>query len=228
MKKDPHNIAARGGIIITAKMIEAGLENIPKELQEIISVEVIFSAMVWAAPRNGIYKVSEKGEATEARHLASIVGALKFMGNQCKYGHSGERWTSNGSCCQCMVLRQRKLKRKRDPEERARAQRTYLSKQDKRTHHQALISKRRKYVREQPGSHTGEEIIELGRRQKWKCANPVCRKNISVGYTVDHIIAVSKGGTNDIRNIQLMCKPCNSSKAAKDPIKWAQDVGMLI
>lgn len=33
--------------------------------------------------------------------------------------------------------------------------------------------------------------------------------------TVDHIVPVSKGGTNDLGNLRAMCRPCNSKKGAK-------------
>jgi 5-methylcytosine-specific restriction endonuclease McrA len=36
------------------------------------------------------------------------------------------------------------------------------------------------------------------------------------------------GGTNDILNIQLLCKPCNLSKGAKHPIDFMQQRGFLL
>ncbi len=51
-----------------------------------------------------------------------------------------------------------------------------------------------------------EKFDKLGN----KCI--ICgNKNI----TIDHIIPVSRGGTNDIDNLQPLCKSCNSSKGNK-------------
>lgn len=30
--------------------------------------------------------------------------------------------------------------------------------------------------------------------------------------TIDHIVPISRGGTNELENLQLLCRPCNTSK----------------
>lgn len=35
-------------------------------------------------------------------------------------------------------------------------------------------------------------------------------------FTVDHIVPVSKGGTDDLSNLVACCRPCNSKKGVKD------------
>lgn len=87
-------------------------------------------------------------------------------------------------------------------------------------------SRRRALKANASGSYTLEQIAELFKKQNGKCANCFC--SIKCGWEKDHIIALSRGGSNFISNIQLLCMPCNRSKHAKDPILWAQQNGRLL
>lgn len=48
-------------------------------------------------------------------------------------------------------------------------------------------------------------------RDGWTCVTCGGHEDLSV----DHRIPVSAGGTNDIDNLQTMCRPCNLAKGAK-------------
>lgn len=74
------------------------------------------------------------------------------------------------------------------------------------------------------GEHSIEYIEYLHRKQNGKCV--ACSTDISTGYHVDHIYALARGGSNDKSNIQLLCRTCNSSKGAKDPIEFLQKNGL--
>jgi hypothetical protein len=65
-------------------------------------------------------------------------------------------------------------------------------------------------------SYTREMIPQNVRNEVWRRdeANCVeCGSNYRLEY--DHIIPVSKGGSNTARNIQLLCETCNRKKSAK-------------
>lgn len=76
------------------------------------------------------------------------------------------------------------------------------------------------------GSHTAAEILGLLKLQRGKCV--YCNVSLKTGYHADHIVALSRGGTNWISNIQLLCPPCNFSKNASDHIEFAQRSGKLL
>ena len=76
------------------------------------------------------------------------------------------------------------------------------------------------------GNHTGNQIKSLLSSQKYQCA--CCKSSIEAGYHKDHITPLKLGGSNDILNIQLLCRTCNLSKGAKDPIQFMQEKGFLL
>ena len=53
--------------------------------------------------------------------------------------------------------------------------------------------------------------LAVWRRDQGKCVQ--CKSKEKLEY--DHIIPVSKGGSNTERNVQLLCEKCNREKAAK-------------
>jgi hypothetical protein len=57
-----------------------------------------------------------------------------------------------------------------------------------------------------------EEVrIEVWRRDQGRCVRCGSRENLEY----DHIVPISKGGSNTARNIELLCQNCNRSKGNK-------------
>ena len=78
---------------------------------------------------------------------------------------------------------------------------------------------RRSRIRQAEGKHTAKEIREQYARQKQKCY--YCHKPLRWGeHTVDHVIPISRGGSNSISNIVIACGHCNYSKNDRLPHEW--------
>ena len=57
--------------------------------------------------------------------------------------------------------------------------------------------------------------------QKQRCKG--CRKVFKFrDMTIDHIHPRSRGGTDDLENLQLLCQPCNSSKGSQPYEEWIE------
>lgn len=62
------------------------------------------------------------------------------------------------------------------------------------------------------GMYTYHDVVSLYAMQQGRCAAFWCAVELSGDYHVDHIVALSRGGSNDPTNIQLLCPSCNLSK----------------
>jgi 5-methylcytosine-specific restriction endonuclease McrA len=91
----------------------------------------------------------------------------------------------------------------------------YIDGRSKNLEHRRWIkNKRNRDKRSVSGSHTFGEWEDLKAKYNWTC--PRCKKQEPViKLTQDHIIPVSKGGSDNIENIQPLCQKCNSWKMTK-------------
>lgn len=50
--------------------------------------------------------------------------------------------------------------------------------------------------------------------------HPLCALCGAPATEVDHIIPIRLGGSNDAANLQALCKPCHSTKTAREDGRW--------
>lgn len=54
----------------------------------------------------------------------------------------------------------------------------------------------------------------IAANQNWKCGH--CNQMLDAAFEVDHIIALSDGGTNDDENLVCLCRRCHGVKTFKE------------
>lgn len=97
-----------------------------------------------------------------------------------------------------------------------------------RREHQDLVragcQKRRARKLSAEGAHTAKDIREQLKRQKGKCY--YCGGKLE-NYHVDHVIPLSRGGSDGPDNLVIACPHCNDSKGTKLPHEWPKGGRLL-
>lgn len=79
---------------------------------------------------------------------------------------------------------------------------------------------------EAEGAFTEAEVRELFFKQRGRCI--YCSAKLGDDFHRDHVTSLSKGGSNWISNIQLLCPGCNAKKNNLDPFVFAAKTGRLL
>ena len=99
-------------------------------------------------------------------------------------------------------------------------------KEHRRKHRQTHMEQGRVYVRNRQsrlagadGSHTAEDIRAIFDQQEGLCF--YCHITLTK-YHVDHVVPISRGGSNSPDNLVIACPHCNDSKGSKLPEEWGR------
>lgn len=75
------------------------------------------------------------------------------------------------------------------------------------------------------GIHTAADIQKQYANQKGKCY--YCQAKVGSTYHVDHVIPLSRNGSNDPSNLVIACTVCNARKYNKLPHEWPEGGRLL-
>lgn len=111
----------------------------------------------------------------------------------------------------------------KNKERLADRQRVYLANNPEKARQRVSVRRARRLQAE--GTHTPADIQAQYERQKGRCH--WCNVKVGNTYDVDHLIPLSRGGTDWPENLVISCPPCNRSRGDKLPHEWPQGGKLL-
>lgn len=87
------------------------------------------------------------------------------------------------------------------------------------------VRRRRALQGNAEGSHTDRDVKRQHSAQKGRCY--WCGKKVGKVYHVDHIVPLSRGGSDSPENLVIACPHCNVSKRNRLPHEWPEGGRLL-
>lgn len=91
--------------------------------------------------------------------------------------------------------------------------------------HAAKERRRRASKLSAEGSHTAADVTAQYARQNGRCY--YCHAKVGDKYHVDHVVPLSRGGSDDPSNLVIACPTCNLRKHDKLPSEWPEGGRLL-
>jgi len=190
-----------------------------------------------------------KRDFRDKRKIAQVEGSVTYIGRNCSFHNAGVRYTSTGACIECMAEYSASQKKKEydkkyfseNREKIIERTRIYYENSDKSVRNLQSI----RWVKANPEKRKAIARADKSRRRQicdggdstsiiyaWEKAEPKvcwwCDKDCSDAYHVDHFYTLSKGGVDEVWNLDISCPSCNLRKLAKDPFVFLRQIGKLM
>jgi hypothetical protein len=170
----------------------------------------------------------------ERREAIAAKLTLFRTGRPCRRGHVTDRFASTGQCVECLrswtaerisenpFYRKDIIARSHIAcQESEREWRTDYRLKNPEAHRER-VRLRRSRLNKAAGSHTDEDLARIRRRQKDRCR--YCQTPLNGKGHRDHIVPVSRGGSNYPRNMQWLCSDCSLRKSTKSEAEFIAEM----
>jgi 5-methylcytosine-specific restriction endonuclease McrA len=178
------------------------------------------AAKVWRAANLEIKRASHKTwKAANRKRAQTAVANWKRANRERVNASAQRRRLANIEFVRAKAMAAKRARRLADPEKVRAADRTYARARRIKRPEVVREYERRRLVRKRAagaiaGHHTTAEWLALLEKFGGKCALCGTKEKL----TRDHVMPLSKGGADDIGNIQPLCVSCNSRKGARMPL----------